>query len=237
MTGYVNNRVTKAQEKFAAENFKICLFFLHYFQRKLLMQGAQLPYTIHLIFLGQVNGDQTEVSWRKLEINAKFCLLNRDGMNKWCRDNSGRNNSILLRYSESIISCNTASDEHITTFFGIQTGTLKMEAPTRVQYCVAIHKTARWIFTILKNVKTHTTHILSWRLSVTWSSHRHTRSSKTHISLHLGNQLQFSLSKFMTTNDSRWKTNLFSLHTFRKIIRLGYFALASNVIFCVSVQP
>jgi hypothetical protein len=33
---------------------------------------------------------------------------------------------ILLRYSELITSWNTASDEHITIFFEIQTGTLKM---------------------------------------------------------------------------------------------------------------
>jgi hypothetical protein len=57
----------------------------------------------------------------------------------------------------------------------------------------------------LENLKTHAAQVISWGLSVTSWSHRHTRSSKTHISLHLGNQLKFSMSKFMTTNDSRWK--------------------------------
>jgi hypothetical protein len=134
--------------------------------------------------------------------------------NKWSRDNSGRNNFILLRYSELVTSRNTASDKHITTYLGIQTGTLNMEAEYSTERLLLTHQSTVLCHNSqdcsmnlhsLKSLKTHAAQILSWRLSDTSWSHRHTRSSKTHSSLHLGNQLQFSMSKFMTTNDSRWK--------------------------------
>jgi hypothetical protein len=83
---------------------------------------------------------------------------------------SGFNNFMLLRCSELITSCNTASDEHITTFFGIQTGNQKMEAEYSTERLVLTRQSTvlhhnsydrNMNLHNLENLKTHAAQVIS----------------------------------------------------------------------------